>query len=67
VVGQLELELAGEVLDRRDVGEDLGDTLLEEPREGLSLHRDQIGQLEHLAQLGEGKAFAGREGSQRHS
>ena len=45
VVGQLELELAGEVLDRRDVGEDLGDTLLEEPLEGLALHRDEIGQL----------------------
>ncbi len=67
VIGELELELAGEVLDRRDVGEDLRDTLLEEPQEGLPLHRDEVGQLEHFAQLGEGKAFAGREGSQRHS
>ena len=67
VVGQLELELTGEVLDRRDVGEDLGDTLLEEPLEGLPLHRDQIGQLEHFVQLGEGQTFAGRERSQRHS
>ena len=67
VVGQLELELAGEVLDRRDVGEDLGDTLLEEPLERLALDRDQVGELEHLAELGEGKTFAGRERSQRHS
>ena len=48
VVGELELELTGEVLDRRDVGEDLGDTLLEEPLEGLALHRDEIGQLRAL-------------------
>ena len=67
VVGQLELELAGEVLDRRDVGEDLGDTLFEEPLEGHALHRDQIGQLEHFVQLGKGQTFAGRERSQRHS
>ena len=67
VVGQLELELAGEVLDRRDVGEDLGDTLFEEPLEGHALHRDQIGQLEHFVEAGKGQTFAGRERSQRHS
>ena len=43
------------------------DTLLEEPLERLPLDRDEVGQLEDLAQLGEGKAFAGHERSQRHS
>ena len=67
VVGELELELAGEVLDRRDVAQDLGDTLLEEPLEGLPLDGDQIGQLEDLPKLGERQTFPGRETSQRHS
>ena len=67
VVGQLELELAGEVLDRRDVGEDLRHTLFEEPLEGHALHRDQIGQLEHFVELGKRQSFARRERSQRHS
>ena len=47
--------------------EDLGDALLEEPLEGLALDRDEIGQVEDLAKLGEGETFAGRETSQRHS
>ena len=47
--------------------EDLGDTLLEEPLEGLALHRDEIGQVQHLAQLTERKTLTGRETSQRNS
>ena len=57
-----------EHLDELDrLRDDLRDTLLEEPQEGLPLHGDEVRQLEDLVQLGEGKAFAGREGSQRHS
>ena len=67
VVGQLELQLAGEVLDRRDVAEDLGDSVLEEPLERLSLDRDEVRQGQHLTQLTERKPFSGRETSQRNS
>jgi hypothetical protein len=48
VVGELELEGAGEVLDGGDVGEDLGDPLLDEPLEGLALDGDEVGQLQDL-------------------
>ena len=48
VVGQLELQRGGEVFDRRDVGEDLGDALIDEVVEGFALDRDQIGQLENF-------------------
>ena len=57
VVGELELERAGEVLDRRDVGEDLGDALFEEPLERLALHGDEVGQRLDLAELGERESF----------
>jgi len=66
-IGQLELELTGEVLDRRDVAQYIGDPLLEEPREGLALHRDQVGQLQDLTKLSEREPFPGRETHQRHS
>ena len=67
VVGQLELELAGEVLDRRDVAQDLGDTLLEEPMEGLALDFDEVREGLDFAQLGERKTLTGRGTGQRHS
>jgi hypothetical protein len=67
VVGELELELAGEVLDRRDVAQDLGDTLVEEPLERFPLDGDEIRKLEDLPKLREGQTFPGRETSQRHS
>ncbi len=67
VVGELELELAGEVLDRRDVAQDLGDTLVQEPLERFPLDGDEIGKLEDLPKLGEGQTFPRRETSQRHS
>ena len=50
---ELELQRLGEVLDRADVAEGLGETLLEEPLEALALDRDQVGQLERLVQVGE--------------
>ena len=61
VVGELELELTGEVLDGRDVGQDLGDPLVEEPLEGRSLDGDQVGKLEDLGKTGERKTLTGRE------
>ena len=73
-VGKLGLEVSADLdlgvmrwLTVRVPGDQTRDILLEEPQEGLALHGDQVGQLQDLAQLGEGKAFAGREGSQRHS
>jgi hypothetical protein len=57
VVGELELELAGEVLDGRDVAQDLGDALVEEPLERFPLDGDEIGKLEDLPKLGEGQTF----------
>ena len=67
VVGQLELELAGEVLDRRNVAQDLGDTVLEEPSERVGLYFDEVRKFLDLAKLREGKALTGRETGQRHS
>ena len=57
VVGELELQRAGEVLDRGDVREDLGDALVEEPLEGV-VDRDEIGEVEDLGEIGEGQTFA---------
>ena len=67
VVGQLELELAGEVLDRRDVAQDLGDTVVEEPTERVGLDFDEVREVFDLTKLREGKTLTGRETSQRHS
>ena len=67
VVGQLELELTGEVLDRRDVAQDLGDTVFEEPPKRVGLYFDEVGKLLDLAKLREGKTLTGRETGQRHS
>ncbi len=67
MVRELELELTGEVFDRRDVGEDLGDALVEEVLEGLALDRDEVGELEDLGETGEGETFAGREARQGDS
>jgi len=40
---ELQAELTGEVLDRTDVPERLGKTLVEEPLKRVALNRDQIG------------------------
>ncbi len=61
VIRELELEGAGEVLDRRDVGEDLGDAHLDEVVERQALDGDEIRELQDLGELGEGQTFAGRE------
>ena len=56
VVGiELELELQGlgEVLDRRDVPEGLGEAVVQEPLERRALDGDQIGQVEDLIEVRE--------------
>ena len=45
------LQLAGEVLDRADVGEGLGETSVEEPLERIALDRDQVGQGQNLVKI----------------
>ena len=50
---QLELQSLGEVLDGRDVGEGLLQSLLEEPLEGLSLDRHEIGKRERFLDVRE--------------
>ena len=45
---QLELEGFREVLDRADITEGIGQTLLQEPAEGIALDGDQVRKLEGL-------------------
>jgi hypothetical protein len=66
VVGQLELELTGEVLDGRDVAEHLGDTVFEKPLERLGLDLDEVRELLDLTQLPERHPLTSTT-SQRHS
>ncbi len=56
---ELELEGLGEVLDRGDVAEGLGQAFVEEPLEALPLDSDEIGQLERLGEIGERIALTG--------
>ena len=67
VVGQLELQLTGEILDRRDVAEDLRDTLFEEPPKRIGLHFDEVRKVLDLAKLRKRETLTGRETSQRDS
>ena len=55
---QLELEGLREVADRRDVAEGLGQTLLEQPAEGLTLDCDEVWELQDLFEIAERIAFA---------
>ena len=50
---ELQLKGLGEVLDRRDVAEGLGQALVEEPLEALPLDGDQIGKFENFLQIAE--------------
>ncbi len=43
MIGQLEGQRTGEILDRRDLGEDLLETPLQEPGERLMLDGEEIG------------------------
>jgi hypothetical protein len=54
---EIESQLPGEVLDRTDVAEGLGQATLEEPLERIALNRDQIGQRQNLIKAGEREAL----------
>ena len=54
---ELEAQLAGEVLDRADVGEGLGQPLVEEPLERVALNGDQVRERQGLVDVGERNAF----------
>ena len=54
---QLEAQLAGEVLDRADVVERLGQTPVQEPLERVTLDGDEVRQGQGLVDVGERKTF----------
>ena len=61
VLAEVELELLGEVFDRRDFLEDLPQALCEEPVEGLSLDAHEVGKRQDLVELGETDTVADRD------
>src|ERR1035437_4585251 len=54
---QLEAQLTSKVLDRTDVVERLGQTLVQKPLERVALNGDQVGQRQRLINIGKGKTF----------
>jgi hypothetical protein len=58
---EAQLELLGEVLDRRDFLQDLLETLIQEPVERLSLDAHEVGKREDLVELGETDTIADRD------
>ena len=54
---ELETQLAGEVLDRADVVERLGEAALEEPLEGVPLDGDEVRQGQGFVNVGKRKTF----------
>ena len=61
VLAEVELELLGEVLDRRDFLEDFLQTLSDQPVEGDSLDAHEVGKWKYLIDLGEIDAVADRD------
>ena len=61
VLAEVELELLGEVLDRRDLFEDLLQAFGEEPVEGLPLDAHEVGERKDLVELGETDTVADRD------
>jgi hypothetical protein len=61
VLPEMQLELLGEVLDRRDFLEDLLQALGEEPVERLTLDADEVGERQRLVELGETDTIANRD------
>ena len=53
VLAEVQLELLGEVLDGRNLLEDLLEAFVQEPIEGVLLDRNEVGKLENLVELGE--------------
>jgi hypothetical protein len=64
---ELELEGLGEVLDRADVAERLGEALMQEPLERGALDGDQIRKLENLFEVREGVPIPDGKGRWQHS
>ncbi len=62
VLAELQHEVAGEILDRGDRRERIGQALADEPLEARLLQFDQIGDLEDVRNLRKGMARAGRPG-----
>jgi hypothetical protein len=60
MLSEHQLERSGEVLDRRNLGQDLTDPFLQQPVERLALDTDQIGKGEDLGNLGERHAGTSR-------
>ena len=58
---EVELELFGEVLDRRDFLEDLFQSLGQEPIERLPLDAHEVGEWKDLVELGETDTFTDRD------
>ncbi len=56
---ELELERLGEVLDRADVAECVGEPFVQEPVEARALDRDQVGELERFVKVRERVALTG--------
>ena len=54
--GEVQLQVAGEVLDRRDLVKDLADALAQEPLVGAALHLHEVGEVGDLGDLGKGEA-----------
>jgi hypothetical protein len=53
VLPEIELELLGEVLDGRNLLEDLLEAFVQEPIEGVLLYGNEVGKLKYLVELGE--------------
>ena len=64
---ELELERFGEVLDRADVPEGVGEPFLQEPLETLTLDSDQVREFERFVQVRERIAFTGGRASGHRS
>ena len=64
---QLELQRLGEVLDRADVTEGVGQSLVEEPLEARPLDGDEVRQVQRLDEVGERIALSGRGGDSHES
>ena len=61
MLAEVELELLGVILDRRDLVEDLAQSRFDEPVEGRPLDGHEVRERERLPQLREGDAVADRD------
>jgi hypothetical protein len=61
VATEVQLELLGEVLDRRDFLQDLLEALVQEPVERLPLDAHEVGKRKNLVELGETDTLTDRD------